>query len=93
MDSDGSEPGDVFDLDVTPPDAERRWLVLYDEDYHDVMLDGKDNVGLLLDLDDAAEVFRLASQVLASLSAVEADGDDAIGEMITQLEEVRDDDA
>lgn len=51
-------------LDVTHPDSDRRWIVLYPEDYHNVMLDGDDRVALLIDGEQALEVWRLASEVL-----------------------------
>jgi len=40
----------------------RSWLVLWDEDYGDLMIDGEDNLYLLVDDEQAAEVERLAQQ-------------------------------
>lgn len=59
---------EYIDLDVSQPDDDHRWLVLFDEDYEDVMLDAEDNVALLVDKDHAAEVLRLACTAITSLT-------------------------
>lgn len=59
---------DYVDLDAGPPDDDHRWLVLFDEDYEDLMLDAEDNVALLVDRDQAGEVLRMACTAITDLT-------------------------
>lgn len=81
---------DVIEFPNELDDGEYRWLVLFEEDYDNVVLDVEGNVGLKLDLDQAGEVTRLAAEALAELSHQDADGDDVLRDMAAGLEAVRD---
>lgn len=92
--TDAADPDDVFDFDVSPPDDARKWLVLYPEDYDDVMLDGEDQVALLVDIEQAGEIVRLGTTAIASLSARADGADDVMETLIEELErQLEDDDA
>jgi hypothetical protein len=85
--------GDVLTMPDEQRDDERRWLVLYSDDYDDVVLDAEDNLAVLLDNEQAGEVLRLAAQALADTSHRDADGEDVIRDMIAALEhQLADDD-
>ena len=71
--------------------GERRWMVLFDEDYDDMLLDAEDSVAVLLDYDQALEVLRLANEIVSALAPADAPDDEPVGAMIKALEEVRDD--
>jgi len=64
----GEMVDDYVDLDVSQPDDDHRWLVLFDEDYENVMLDQEDNVALLVDRDQAGEVLQLACTAITALT-------------------------
>lgn len=81
---------DVVDLDVSQPDDDRMWLVLFDEDYDGVMLDGEDNVALLVDSDQAGEVLRLACGIITKLTPHQDEY--RIDVLVDELQEARDDD-
>lgn len=66
---------EIIDLDVSDPDDERKWIVLFDEDYDNVMLDGNDNVALLVNEKQAFEVWRLATQTLQATTDLDLDAD------------------
>lgn len=46
---------------------EKRYLILYDEDYHEHGVDMAGNVALLLDAERAKEVKRLAEEIIEDL--------------------------
>lgn len=69
---------------------DRRWIVLFEEDYDNLIVDVDDRVGILVDIEQTGEVLRLAAQTLAALSHQDADGEDVIRDMIDALEEVAD---
>jgi len=72
---------------MSDQDDDRRWLVLFEEDYDNVTIDPQGNVGVLVDIEQAGEVLRLASNILADLSIRDADGDQPIRDMIERLEQ------
>lgn len=79
-------------LDMEPEaDEDHRYLVLYDEDYEDFLVDGEDTVALLVDCNQAVEVLRLASRVVADLAPEHAPDKEPIDAMIEALQEVNDD--
>lgn len=84
--------GEILDYPDEQRDDDRRWIILYPEDYDDVAIDTADNVGLLMDIDQTGEILRLASSVLAELSHRDAEADEPIRDMIEALEEVLEDD-
>lgn len=45
----------------------KRYMILYDEDYHEHGIDMAGNVALLLDEDRAREVKRLAEEIIEDL--------------------------
>ena len=81
--------GDVLEYPDSRGDGDRRWIVLYPEDYDNFVRDVEGNVGVLVDIDQTGELLRLCAETLAGLSAQEADGEDVIGDMIDQLEDLR----
>lgn len=90
-DDEPPELGDVLEYPDDQRTDDRRWLVLYDEDYDDVAIDLEDNVALLVDIHQAGEIIRLGAQALAELSHRDADGDDVIRDMTDELQRVADD--
>lgn len=80
---------DVLDMELDA-DEDRRYLVLYDEDYGDLLLDGEDSVAVLVNCNQAVEVLRLASSVVADLAPENAPDKEPIDAMIEALQEVRD---
>ena len=86
MSDDETELGDVVDFDLGEPGDDRRWIVLFEEDYDNVALDVDGNLAFLVDIDQTGELIRLAAQSLAALSPREADGDDVLRDMIDALE-------
>lgn len=69
----------------------RRYMVLFDEDYSDFCLDTQDSLALHVDCNQAVEILKLASEVVADLAPEEAPDEDPIDAMIEALQEVRDD--
>lgn len=90
MDDDPPELGDVMDFELEQ-EEDRRWIVLYPEDYDNVALDPEGNLGVMVDFEQTGEILRLAAQTIAALSHRDADGDDVIRDMIEALEDVADD--
>jgi len=81
---------DVLDMDLE--DAEdRKWVVLYDEDYEDLCIDAGDSVALLIDNNQACELLKLTSHVIADLAPQYAPDKDPIEAMIHALQEVQND--
>jgi hypothetical protein len=80
----------VLDMELDA-DGDRRYLVLYDEDYEDLLLDAEDSVALLVNCNQAVEVLRLASTVVADLAPEHAPDKEPIHAMIEALQEVRQD--
>lgn len=81
---------DVVDMGLDAPE-DHRYIVLFDEDYDDLVLDTEDSLGLLVGCDQAVELLKLASEVVADLAPEEAPDDDPIDAMIEALQGVRDD--
>ena len=77
---------DVVDFPDDQRTDDRRWIILYEEDYDDIMIDIEDNVGILVDIEQVGEILRLASMMLADLSHRDADPDEPLRDMIEQLE-------
>lgn len=82
--------GDVVEYSDQEHD-DRRWILLYDEDYEDLIIDLDDTVGILVESHQAGEILELAAKVLADLSHKDADGGDVIDDMIDALEAISDD--
>jgi hypothetical protein len=78
-----------MDLDISEDD-ERMYVVLYEEDYDDLLLDAEDSVALLVDNDQAVELLKLASNVVGELAPEHAPDKEPIQAMIDSLKEVRD---
>jgi hypothetical protein len=75
-----------------PTDDDRRWIVLYPEDHDNFLRDVEGNVGVLVDIEQAGELLRLAAETVAHLSHRDAAGDDVLDDLIVDLERVRDSD-
>lgn len=83
--------GEVLDMELdTGDDDDRRYVVLFDEDYDDVLIDADDSVALLVDNDQACELLRLTSKVVAELAPRHAPDKEPIQAMIDNLQEVQD---
>lgn len=81
---------DVVDMELEEHD-DRKWVVLYDEDYDDLLIDADDSVALLVDNNQACELLRLTSQVVADLAPEYAPDKEPIQAMIDELQEVQND--
>jgi hypothetical protein len=81
----------VLDMELDA-NEDRRWLVLYEEDYDDILLDAEDSVALLLDCNQACEVLRLANEIVSALAPAHAPDKEPLEALIEQLQEVTDDD-
>lgn len=82
---------DVLDMELEERD-DRKWVVLYDEDYDDLCIDAGDSVALLVNNNQACELLKLTSQVVADLAPEYAPDKEPIQAMIDELQEVKDDD-
>lgn len=89
--SDEPELGDVMDFPDEQRTDDRRWIVLFPEDYDNFGRDPEGNLAVLVDQEQAGEMLQLAAETIAALSHRDADGDDVIDDMIEGLQEVRDD--
>lgn len=78
---------DVLDMELDDHD-DRKWVVLYDEDYDDLCIDAGDSVALLVDNDQACELLGLTSEVVADLAPEYAPDKEPIQAMIDELREV-----
>jgi len=85
-DSDPPELGDVLSFPDAPRDDDRRWIVLFDEDYDNFVRDVDGSVGVLVDQQQAGELLSLTAQTIAQLSPRDATGDDVLRDMIAALE-------
>jgi len=90
--SDDKEPdiSDIFETELKSR-AGRRWVILFPDDYENFATDPEDDLAILVDGEQAAELLRLSAQSLADLSHRSAEGDDIIRDMIAELEKVIDD--
>lgn len=89
-DEGGEQPpelDDVLDMELDPG-RERRYLVLYDEDYEDILIDAEDSVALLLDCNQACEVLRLANEIVTALAPEHAPDKEPLTAMIERLQEI-----
>jgi hypothetical protein len=92
--SDPSDGGDddpptleeVFDMELDPSE-EMRYIVLFDEDYHELLLDSDDSVAFLVDCNQAVEILRLASKTVAALAPDDAPDEEPMDAMIQALQE------
>ena len=82
---------DVVNFPDGPTDGaegeDKRWIVLYPDDYdkHAVDMDG--NVGVLVDADQTRELYRLCVETMLALDHPDG-GEDVIEDMINTLEGV-----
>ncbi|MFP4628924.1 MAG: hypothetical protein ACOCSD_06985 [Halolamina sp.] len=65
---------EYVDLELEAEDR-RAWVILFEEDYDNLLLDGDDRVALLVDEEQARELRRLADQAIGHCQEVD-DGDD-----------------
>lgn len=78
--------GDVMDFPSEPRDDDKRWLVLFPDDYHRFGRDPEGNLAVLVDHEQAGEVLALTAEIIAALSPRDATGDDVLRDMVTALE-------
>jgi len=64
----------------------QRWIVLFDGDYQNHLVDADGKVGVRVDIDQASEILRLAADAVADLSYRDAEGDDVLRDLIDALE-------
>lgn len=79
----------VLNLDLDTED-DHRYIVLFDQDYDDLLIDADDSVAILVDNDQAVELLRLTSKVVADLAPEHAPEKEPIDAMIEALQEVDD---
>jgi len=89
MSDDLPDLGDVVDFGPGKED-DRQWIILYDTDYENHIVDVDGNVGLLVDCNQGCEVLRLASETVFRLAPENAPDEEPIDAMIEKLQEVRD---
>jgi len=77
---------DVIDFPDEQSTDDRRWIVLFPADYENFVRDVNGNLGIMLDIEQAGEVIRLSTEILADLSHREVDGDDVLQDLIAELE-------
>lgn len=80
--------GEFIDFPQEQADGERRWIVLFEEDYENFLVDVDGNLGFLVDMEQAGEVFRLTSKAIADLSHRDADSEEPLRDFIQNLEEL-----
>jgi hypothetical protein len=73
--------GDVMEFPDEQRDDDRRWIVLYPEDYDNFGRDPDGNLAVLVDQEQAGEVLSLCAQTVAALSPRDAEGDDVLRNM------------
>jgi len=78
--------GEVMSFPDAPRDDDRRWVVLFEDDYDNFARDVDGNVGVLVDQQQAGELLALTAQTIAALSPRDATGDDVLRDMIAALE-------
>ncbi len=78
---------DMMEFPNEPRDDDRRWVVLFLEDYHNFAHDPEGNVAVLVDQTQATELLRLSAQTIADLSPRDADADDVIRDMRDALDQ------
>jgi len=89
------EYGDIVKFPETPTDGtdndgeEKRWIVLYADDYENHAVDMDGNVGVLMNADQTRELYRLCVETMLALEHPDG-GDDVIRGMIDTLEGVID---
>jgi hypothetical protein len=90
-DEDAPEYGDIVNFPDGPTDGagdeDRRWVVLYPDDYDKHANDMDGNVGVLVDEEQAHELHRLSVETMLTLGHPDG-GEEAIRGMIETLEEV-----
>lgn len=79
--------GDVMGFPDDQREDNRRWMVLFSEDYDNFGVDPEGNVAVLVDQEQAGEIVSLGAQIIASLSPRDATGDDVLRDMIEALEQ------
>lgn len=80
---------DVLEMELDP-DEDQRYIILFEEDYEDLIIDTDDSVALRLDCNQAVEILRLTSSVVADLAPDHAPDKEPIDAMIEALQEVKD---
>ena len=78
--------GDIVDFPDEQPEDGQRWIVLFDGDYQNHLVDADGKVGVRVDIDQASEILRLAADAVADLSYRDAEGDDVLRDLIDALE-------
>jgi len=89
------EYGDVVKFPETPTDGtdndgeDKRWIVLYNDDYENHAVDMDSNVGVLMDAEQTRELYRLCVTTMLALEHPDG-GEEVIRDMIDTLEGVLD---
>lgn len=87
-DDDPPELGDVMYFPDHKRTDDKRWIVLFEDDYENWGFDLHGNLAFLVDIGQAGEMFRLSAQTLAELSHLDADSEQPIRDMIDALEDL-----
>jgi len=92
-DKEPPEYGDIVNFPDGPKDGaegkNRRWIVLYPDDYHKHANDMEDNVGVLVDAKQASELYRLCVETMLALEHPDG-GEKVLDKMIDTLEAAKD---
>jgi len=78
--------GDVMEFPDLPRDDDRRWIVLFPDDYHNFGRDPEGNLAVLVDQEQAGELLSLCAECVAALSPRCAEGDDVLRDMRDELD-------
>jgi hypothetical protein len=92
MSSDPPELGEVMTFPDEPRDDDRRWLVLFPDDFDNFGRDPDGNLAVLVDQQQAGEILHLAAETVAALSHKDADDGDVIDDLIDGLKDARESD-
>lgn len=72
---------DVMEYPDLPRDNDRRWIVLFPDDYDNFGRDPEGNLAVLVDQKQAGELLSLCAECVAALSPRDAAGDDVLRDM------------
>jgi len=89
--SDTPEYSDVVNFPDNPTDGvdgeDKRWIVLYSDDYDNHAVDMDGNVGVLVDAEQTRELYRLCVVTMLALEHPDG-GEKVLNDMIDTLESV-----
>ena len=87
MSDDAPTLDDVTQFPVFRPDDDRRWIVLFPEDYDNFARDPEGNLAILVDQKQADELLSLCAETIAALSPRDATDEDVLRDMRDALDQ------